>query len=95
MAGDKNQAGNKDLLADEDAVKIQAALNRLAKTDDGIMILRYIKWVCKFDESALYLSPDGKIDSQSMIYNEAIKFVYRSIRGALDKDSLMNVEFEK
>jgi hypothetical protein len=61
-------------------ILLKQALNRLAKTDDGKVVLRHIMEVSGFkDYSAVFL-PSSEYNVYAMVHNEAIRSFYLSLR---------------
>lgn len=76
--------------------RLRNAFNNVAKTDAGRKVFRYLMQECGFLKPALVAScATGEINPLGSIYNEARKDVYYKIRGFLDKENIIAIEFKE
>lgn len=82
---DENRSTKESIYHDEARHNMKLrleALNRLAQTEDGYRILR---WLCEhlsFKGSVLAMV-NGQVDTKSMLFNEARRLVWQDIRNML------------
>lgn len=73
---------------------VKRVINRLAKTQDGRVLFKYLSELCGFSVSSIVIDPNsGEINTNSTLYNEARKTVYYRIRQFIQKEDLKVIEF--
>lgn len=73
---------------------LQEAINKLSRTDDGYLVLR---WLCKylaFKDTVLAMN-NGNVDTKAMLYNEARRIVWSDIRALLNITNRNAIEEDK
>lgn len=75
---------------------LKRSFNAVASTPDGIAVLRYIMKDCGFFKTSTVMNPATfEINTIGTVWNEARRDVYRRLRGFIDKDKLIQIEFEE
>lgn len=91
MTENKKDKQNKK---DTSLAVVKRAINRLVKTKDGQVFLKYLSGLCGFSVSSIVIDPNtGEININSTLYNEARKTVYYNIRQFIQKEDLKVIEF--
>ena len=72
-------------------VKMRTALSNMSNTPDGLLLLRYLMYECRFLSPLMFETPEG-VNTDVMIASEAKRGLYLSLRKFMDRGTLMRVE---
>ena len=78
---------------EKEVSEFKSALNRLAKTADGKLVLQYIKKESKYDTYiGLTKTTAGECDPYMCTYFEGRRAIYAKLRGLLSVENLVDIE---
>lgn len=70
------------------------SLNRVASTEDGMVVINRLMNMCGFCLSSV-VTQDGTVDKDAVSFNEGRRSVYLNIRSRIQKRYLKKIEFMK
>lgn len=87
-------AKKKVLRQDERTDALIGAFQNVCATEDGILLLRFIRDECGFLLPSTIINPTtGEVNQKSTEYNDAKRDVYLRVRNYIPKKSLIKIEF--
>lgn len=82
----------KDVNSEMNSIK--RAINRVAKTQDGKVVFKYLAGICGFSTSSIVINETTKeINAMSTVYMEARKTVYYAFRNFIESEFLKQIEY--
>jgi len=70
---------------------MKVSLSAMAKTNAGLMVLRFLMYESCFLSPLMYETPEG-VNTDVMIANEAKRRQYLTLRGYMDRETIVRVE---
>lgn len=70
---------------------MKKALSILAKSNEGLLVLRFIMHESAFLDHLTYETPEG-VNKDVLIGKEAKRRMYLSLRGYMDRDTVIRIE---
>lgn len=79
---------------DKEVKRLKESLARLANSDDGLVVLRWIFSMTGFSQSSIVMDENtGEINTLSTIYNEARRNIWLSFKAAMQVEDLIKIEY--